>query len=303
MSDLLVFGTQLINGLTLGTAYGLIAVGYTLVYSILRLVNFAHGEVYMAGCYAALFAVNALLAADAPAFVILLLSLIAGMAVAGLLGVLIERLAYRRVRKVSIPATMITSLGMSIFLQNVAFVAFGASPTNFPNLFPRGSVFIFGIPVLYIQVFLIVVTLATLVGLMLWIHRTNAGVAMRCVAQDPIAAGLVGIDSNRMVTLAFVIGSALAGMAGWLFGMYYGRAVFYMGLLPGLKAFTACIIGGMGSIPGALLGSVIMGELEVLSGAYISLDYKDAFALGALLIILIIRPSGLLGGRDVSRRV
>jgi len=139
------FIQQLINGLTLGTAYGLIAVGYTLVYSILRLVNFAHGEVYMAGCYAALFAVNALIAADAPDFLILLLSLIAGMTVAGLLGVLIERLAYRRVRQVSIPATMITSLGMSIFLQNVAFVAFGASPTNFPNRFPRGSIFVFGI--------------------------------------------------------------------------------------------------------------------------------------------------------------
>jgi branched-chain amino acid transport system permease protein len=303
LSGLLVLGTQIINGLTLGTAYGLVAVGYTLVYSILRLVNFAHGEVYMAGCYAALFTVNALLAVNAPPFAVLVLSLIAGMAMAGLLGLLIERLAYRRVRRISIPATMITSLGMSILLQNVAFVLFGATPTNFPNLFPRGAVLLLGIPVLFIQVFLIAVTLAALVGLMLWIHRTNTGIAMRCVAQDPVAAGLVGIDSNRIVTLAFVIGSALAGMAGWLFGMYYGRAVFYMGLLPGLKAFTACIIGGMGSIPGALLGTIIMGELEVLSGAYISLDYKDVFALSALLLILILRPSGLLGGRDVSRRV
>jgi branched-chain amino acid transport system permease protein len=303
LSEWLIFVTQLINGLTLGTAYGLIAVGYTLVYSILRLVNFAHGEIYMAGCYAALFTVNALLAASAPALLVLLASLIVGMAVSVALGLLIERLAYRRVRRLSIPATMITSLGMSIVLQNVAFIAFGATPTPFKSVFPRGSVIILGVPVLYIQLFLIAVTIITLALLMLWINRTKTGIAMRCVAQDPLAAGLVGVDSNRVVILAFAVGSAMAGMAGWLFGMYYGRAVFYMGLIPGLKAFTACIIGGMGSIPGALVGGVIMGELEVLSGAYISLDYKDAFALGALLIILILRPNGLFGGRDVTRRV
>ena len=303
MSEWLIFLTQLINGLTLGTAYGLIAVGYTLVYSILRLVNFAHGEIYMAGCYAALFTVNALLAASAPAFIVLAASLLAGMAVSVILGLLIERLAYRRVRRLSIPATMITSLGMSIVLQNIAFIAFGATPTPFKNVFPRGSVMILGVPVLYIQLFLIAVTFVTLAALMIWINRTKTGIAMRCVAQDPLAAGLVGVDSNRVVILAFAVGSAMAGMAGWLFGMYYGRAVFYMGLVPGLKAFTACIIGGMGSIPGALVGGVIMGELEVLSGAYISLDYKDAFALGALLLILILRPNGLFGGRDVTRRV
>jgi len=301
--DINVFFTQVINGLTLGTAYGLIAVGYTLVYSILRLVNFAHGEIYMAGCYAALFTVNALLAAHSPTALILIASLLVSMAVSVVLGLMIERLAYRRVRRVSIPATMITSLGMSIVLQNVAFIAFGASPTSFKNTFPRGSVMVLGTPVLYIQLFLISVTVASLVALMLWINRTRTGIAMRCVAQDPLAAGLVGIDSNRMVILAFAVGSAMAGMAGWLFGMYYGRAVFYMGLIPGLKAFTACIIGGMGSIPGAMVGSIIMGELEVLSGAYVSLDYKDAFSLGALFIILILRPNGLFGGRDVARRV
>lgn len=303
MSEIFIFFTQVINGLTLGVAYGLIAVGYTLVYSILRLVNFAHGEIYMAGCYAALFTVNTLLAASIPSPFVLIASLIAGILASVILGLLVERLAYRYVRRVSVSATMITSLGMSIVLQNLAFIAFGATPTTFTNTFPRGSIIILGIPILYIQIFLILVTAIALIMLVFWIKRTKAGIAIRCVAQDPLAASLVGIDSNKVVITVFAIGAALAGLAGWLFGMYYGRAVFYMGLIPGLKAFTACIIGGMGSIAGAVVGSIIMGLLEVLSGAYVSLEYKDVFALSALLIILILRPSGLFGGQDVTRRV
>jgi branched-chain amino acid transport system permease protein len=275
--------------------YALIALGFTIIFSILRLINFAHGDFFMAGSFAALFTTVALLSIDAPPFLILLLSAFAGIAVGAIFGVVSERLAFRRVQRISVIATMITSLGISIVLQNLAFLAFGPRSVTFPSVLPKGSFQVFGVVILYKQVFLIITTAIIIAILILWLNRTRAGLALRAVAQEPVAASLSGISSTRVVVIAFAVGSALAGIAGMLYGMYYGRSVFFMGTLPGLKSFTAVVIGGMGSVPGAVLGAMLMGVLEVLSGAYISLDYKDAITLGVLIIVLIIRPQGLFG--------
>jgi branched-chain amino acid transport system permease protein len=284
-----------VNGLTLGVVYALIALGFTIIFSILRLINFAHGDFFMAGSFAALFTVVVLMRLNAPPALTLLLSAIVGTLVGGILGVISERLAFRRVQRISLIATMITSLGISIVLQNLAFLAFGPRSVTFPSVLPKGSIQVFGVLILYKQIFLIVSTVIIIAILALWLNRSRSGLALRAVAQEPVAASLSGISSKLVVVTAFAIGSGLAGIAGMLYGMYYGRSVFFMGTLPGLKAFTAVVIGGMGSLPGAVLGAMLMGVLEVLSGAYISLDYKDAITLGVLILVLIIRPQGLFG--------
>lgn len=302
MNPTTLFFTQLMNGLTLGFVYALIALGFSIVFSILRLINFAHGDFYMLGAFAGVFVVNSLVAASVPPFWVLILSALASIIVGTLVGVLTERLAFRRVYRASIVSTMITSLGLSIVLQNIVFVILGPRPVPFQSILPQGNFQLAGVLITYKQVFVIIITLVALYILVVWINRTKAGIAMRAVTQDPTAAALVGIDSNRVIVLAFAISSALAGLAGWLFGTYFGRAFFWMGLLPGLKAFTATVIGGMGSIFGAVIGGLLMGILEVLGGAYISLDYKDAIALGVLFIFLIIRPQGIFG-KDIFKKV
>jgi branched-chain amino acid transport system permease protein len=285
----------MMNGLTLGVVYALIALGYTIIFSILRLINFAHGDFFMVGAFAALVTVISLTKLNLPPVLILFLSMLAGLGVGALMGIISERLAFRRVLRISVIATMITSLGLSIVLQNMALLIFGPAAITFPSVLPTGSIVIFGVAIQYKQIFLIVTTFVIIAILFQWLNRTKAGLALRAVAQEPIAASLSGISSTRVIVIAFAVGSGLAGLAGWLSGMYYGRASFFMGTLPGLKAFTAVIIGGMGSLPGAVLGAIIMGVLEVIAGSYISYDYKDAITLGILILVLIIRPQGLFG--------
>jgi branched-chain amino acid transport system permease protein len=295
MDSLTLFLSQTINGITLGFVYALIALGFSIVFSILRLINFAHGDFYMVGSFAGLFVVNSLVAASAPPIVVILLSALASVAAGVAVGVLTERLAFRRVYRTSIIATMITSLGISIVLQNIMFLWLGPRPIPFDRVLPAGSIQLAGVLITYKQLFVIGITLVSLLALSLWLNRTRAGLALRAVTQEPVAAALVGINHNQMVVLGFAVSSALAGIAGWLFGTYFGRAFFWMGALPGLKAFTATVIGGMGSVPGAVVGGLLMGLLEVLSGAYISVDYKDAIALGVLFLVLIARPQGIFG--------
>lgn len=295
MDSVTLFLSQAVNGITLGFVYALIALGFAIVFSILRLINFAHGDFYMMGSFAGLFVVNSLVAASAPPIVVILLSALASVLVGVAVGVFTERLAFRRVYQTSIIATMITSLGISLVLQNIMFLLLGPRPIPFERVLPQGSLQLGGVLITYKQLFVIGITLMALLLLNLWINKTRAGLALRAVTQEPVAAALVGIDRNRMIVVGFAVSSALAGLAGWLFGTYFGRAFFWMGGLPGLKAFTATVIGGMGSIPGAVVGGLLMGLLEVLGGAYISVDYKDAIALGVLFLVLIARPQGLFG--------
>lgn len=295
MNSVTLFFTQLLNGLTLGVVYALIALGFTIVFSILRLINFAHGDFYMVGSFAAWVTITGLLASNLPPVLILVVSAVAGAIAGALIGLITERLAFRGLHKISAMATMITSLGISIVVQNLALIIFGPSAVFYPNLLPVGSVTLFGVLVQYKQIFLFVTTAIIITVLFVWINKTKSGLALRAVAQDDIAASLSGISSKRVIVLAFAVGSGLAGLAGWLSGMYYGRAVFFMGMLPGIKAFTAVIIGGMGSLLGSVFGAILLGVLEVMSGAYISTEYKDAIALSVLIIVLIIRPQGLFG--------
>jgi branched-chain amino acid transport system permease protein len=293
---------QVVNGLTLGSTYALLAVGFTMVYGIVRLINFAHGDTLMAAAFVSLMVLRVLQPLHLPAAVLLAAAALVAIPFAGLMGVLIMRLAYKPVLKVSMLATTATAVGVTIVAQNVAFVIFGPEQYTYPNLFPKGGVDVLGVRLLWIQLSTIAITVLLMVALSLYVKRTKMGVAMRATAQDPIAANLMGIDTNRAIELAFLLGSMMAGAGGIMLGSYYGLVNFQMGLLPGLKAFTACVVGGIGSIPGAALGGLLMGMLEALSTAYISSSYKDALTLAVLFVFVVLRPNGLLGSDIFTKR-
>lgn len=283
---------QLMNGLQLGFVYALIALGYTMVYGIVRLINFAHGDVFMVGAYLFFFGFTAW---KLPWPVAALVA----MAGAALLGMLMERLAYRPLREKGAPriAALITAIGVSLFLEyftSLKFV-FTANFRNVPLPFQDRRFEVGSIGITTVQILVILVVLLLLLALQYVVHRTRVGKAMRAVAFDQDAARLMGVDVNRVISQTFAIGSALAAAAGVLFALAYSQIFPFMGVMPGLKAFTAAVLGGIGSIPGAVLGALIMGQAEVLTAAYITTDYRDAIAFSILIFVLLVKPAGLLG--------
>lgn len=289
------FVQQLINGLSLGSIYALIALGYTMVYGIIKLINFAHGDIYMVGAYVAFFATTTLKLSFFPA-------LILAMIVAAVIGMTIERLAYRPLRKAPKIAILITAIGVSLLLEYGGMLLVTPQPRTFPALF-QTEVFKFGnIIVNSQQIIILAISVVLMIILTYVVHRTKIGKAMRAVSFDTDAARLMGIDVDRVISITFAIGSALAAAAGMLVGVYYNSIDPLMGIMPGLKAFVAAVLGGIGIIPGAMLGGIILGVIEAMVSGFISSTFRDAAAFAILIIILLFRPSGLLG-KNVREKV
>jgi branched-chain amino acid transport system permease protein len=299
-----MFTQQLINGLALGAVYALIALGYTMVYGILQLINFAHGEIYMLGAYLGIIVLGVLTYLGLTAYSLplsLLLTVIISMFFCAAYGAVIERVAYRPLRNASKLAPLISAVGMSIILQNFVMLAQGKEYKNLPPMLPSQGVVIFGANVSPVQIFILTASVLIMVGLQIFVARTRLGKAMRATSQDRVMAGLVGININQVISITFMIGSSLAAVAGVMVTLYYGVVHFFMGYLAGIKAFTAAVLGGIGSIPGAMLGGFMLGLIENFGASYISSVYKDAFAFVVLIITLIIRPAGLLGQKSVDK--
>ncbi len=299
-----MFTQQLINGLALGAVYALIALGYTMVYGILQLINFAHGEIYMLGAYLGIIVFGILTGLGLPAYSLslsLLITVLISMAFCALYGATIERLAYRPLRNATKLAPLISAVGMSIILQNFVMLAQGKEYKNLPPQLPSEGFTVLGANVSPAQIFILTASVLIMILLHLFVSRTRLGKAMRATSQDRVMAGLVGININQVISVTFMIGSSLAAVAGVMVTLYYGVVHFFMGYLAGIKAFTAAVLGGIGSIPGAMLGGFVLGLIENFGASYISSVYKDAFAFVVLIITLIIRPSGLLGQKALDK--
>lgn len=306
-----IFTQQLINGLVLGSIYALVALGYTMVYGILELINFAHGEVTMFGAMICLAVIGAIASSgtDANGLLIVSLGLLAAIAVCVALGFLIERVAYRPLRRAPRLAALITAIGMSIVLQNAAMLIWGKQYITFPPLLPLVRYDIGGAVITNLQIFIILLSCLLMAGLLVLIRKTRLGRAMRATAQAQDIAGLMGINVNTIISITFVIGAALAAVAGVMVSAYYGLAHYFMGFMLGLKAFTAAVLGGIGNIAGAMLGGLLLGLIEsfgagyigTLTGGFLGSHYQDVFAFFVLILVLVIRPSGLLGERVVER--
>lgn len=299
-----MFAQQLINGLALGAVYALIALGYTMVYGILQLINFAHGEVYMLGAYLGIIVLGVLTALGLTAYSLtlsLLVTIIISMAFCAAYGAAIERTAYRPLRNATKLAPLISAVGVSITLQNFVMLAQGKEYKNLPPMLPSEGISLLGANISPVQIFILSASMLIMVALSLFVAKTRLGKAMRATSQDRVMAGLVGININRVISVTFMIGSALAAVAGVMVTLYYGVVHFFMGYLAGIKAFTAAVLGGIGSIPGAMLGGFMLGLIENFGASYISSVYKDAFAFLVLIIMLIIRPSGLLGEKSADK--
>lgn len=293
-----MFLQQLINGLTLGAVYALIALGYTMVYGILQLINFAHGEVYMLGAYLGIIVLAfltsiGLTAVSLPLAIIITLTV--SMLFCSAYGMTIEKIAYKPLRNAPRLSPLISAIGISIFLQNFVMLSQGATDKVFPPIIKAEGISILNARITYLQIFIIIASIFMMGGLHLFVMKTKLGKAMRATAQDRKMATLLGIDIDRVISITFIIGSALAAAAGVMVAMYYGLVNYFIGYVAGIKAFTAAVLGGIGSIPGAMLGGLILGLMEALGASYISSEYKDAFAFGLLIIILILKPEGLLG--------
>lgn len=295
---------QLANGIAWGSIYALIALGYTMVYGILRLINFAHGDVYMIGAFVAYFLATATGAGGANASPLMaLVILLAAMLACALLGVVIEFFAYRPVRRSSRLTALITAIGVSLFLENAGLRVFGADPKFFPQLIPPRTIQLGGgVVVTNHQITVVIVSIVLMVALTFFVQRTRTGKAMRAVAFHRDAASLMGIPVNRIITITFAIGSALAAAAGVLVALTNPKIEPLMGIMPGIKAFVAAVLGGIGSIPGAVIGGLVMGVSEYLVVGYISSTYRDGIAFVILILVLLIKPAGLLG-RNVAEKV
>jgi branched-chain amino acid transport system permease protein len=307
------FLQQLINGLTLGSIYGLIAIGYTMVYGIIGMINFAHGDIFMVGAFIALAMVVALglTAASGLAFMLLalLLVLVIAMSFTAVWGWTVERIAYRPLRGSFRLAPLITAIGMSIMLQNFVQITQGARVKPLPPIVSGGITLIEAqagstaivVQISYMQIIIITLTVALMTGLSLLIAKTPLGRAQRACEQDQKMASLLGVNVDRTISLTFVMGASLAAVAGLMYLLYYGVIDFYIGFLAGVKAFTAAVLGGIGSLPGAMLGGLLIGLLETFWSAYFSIEYKDVAAFSILAIVLIFLPSGLLGRPEVEK--
>jgi branched-chain amino acid transport system permease protein len=296
---------QLVNGITLGMIYGLIAVGYTMVYGIIGMINFAHGDIFMVGAFLSLIALIGLSALGISSVPLALaLTLVFAAAIAALYGWTVERVAYRPLRGSFRLAPLISAIGMSIVLQNFVQVSQGARVKPMPGMIAGGFGATFGgftVQLSYMQIVIVVVTLLVLTVFTWLVTKTSLGRAMRACEQDLKMAGLLGIDTERTISLTFVIGAALAAVAGLMFLLYYGVIDFFIGFVAGVKAFTAAVLGGIGSLPGAVIGGLAIGLIETFWSAYFSSQYKDVAAFSVLIIVLVFMPTGILGRADVEK--
>jgi branched-chain amino acid transport system permease protein len=301
------FAQQLIIGLTLGSIYGLIAIGYTMVYGIVGMINFAHGEVFMAGAFIALIAILALFGAGITWVPLaLLIVALVSMALTAAVGWTIERAAYKPLRTSFRLAPLITAIGVSITMQNFVQISQGARSKSLPPLIPGGFTLSggdggFAVSLSYVQILIMATTVVLMTLFSLVIGRTRLGRAQRACEQDRKMASLCGVDVDRTISLTFVMGAGLAAVAGLMFLLYYGVIDFFIGFVAGIKAFTAAVLGGIGSLPGAMLGGLIIGLIEVFWAGYFSAQYKDVAAFSILAIVLIFMPSGLLGRPEVEK--
>jgi branched-chain amino acid transport system permease protein len=288
---------QTVNGVSLGAMYALIALGYTMVYGILRLINFAHGDVFMVGAFISYYVIDALQKPDQPGgLLVAAIAMLCAMAGCALIGVVIERFAYRPLRNAPRIAALITAIGVSFLLENLGVVLLGASPRGFPAVMQERTVLTLGqVKVSNLDVLLLALSFVLMAALQFIVGYTKLGKAMRAVSYDQDAARLMGINVNAVIAWTFVIGSALAAAAGLLYGLRYPKIEPYMGIMPGLKAFVAAVLGGIGNIPGAVIGGLIMGIAETFVAGSSYSTYKDAVAFALLIGILIVRPTGILG--------
>ena len=300
---------QIINGLVLGSMYALVALGYTMVYGIINLINFAHGEVLMAGALVSWTVVTALAGAGLPGWLLMIIALACAIVVCTLLNFAIEKIAYRPLRNAPRLAPLITAMGMSLLLQTLAMIIWKPNPKPFPQLLPTDPIQIGGAVITVTQVLILVTTVVILGGLLFLVNHTKMGRAMRATAENPRVAALMGVKPDAVISLTFIIGAALAAVAGLMWAANYGTVQHSMGFMPGLKAFTAAVLGGIGNLAGAMVGGVLLGLIEAigagylgdLTGGVLGSHYADIFAFIALILVLTLRPSGLLGERVADR--
>ena len=305
------FIQQILNGLVLGSMYALVALGYTMVYGVLNLINFAHGDVLMIGAMIGLSILNLLgvYAPDLPGYVQLGIAIIGAIPACMLVNILIERIAYRRLRNAPRLAPLITAIGVSYLLQTFAMMIWGRNPLPFPQLLPTEPIMVGGAVITVTQVLLLALAAISMFGLVMLVERTRMGRAMRAVAENPRVAGLMGVDSNKIIVATFAIGAALAAVAGVMWGANYASIQFAMGFMPGLKAFCAAVLGGIGNIYGAMIGGIVLGIIEALgagyigeiTGGFLGSHYQDIFAFIVLILVLTVRPSGIMGERVADR--
>ena len=306
-----IFFQQILNGLVLGSVYALVALGYTMVYGILQLINFAHGDVLMVGAMTAVSVVIGLQKAfpEIPSVALLVIAVLAAVIVCVIVSLIMERVAYRPLRNAPRLAPLITAIGLSIVLQTIAMIIWKPNPRVFPDLLPNDPIEIGPAVLAPKQILILVVSTIMMIGLIVLVNKTKLGRSMRATAENPRIAGLMGVNSNYVIAATFAIGAALAGVAGVLVGMNYNIVQFTMGFIPGLKAFTAAVLGGIGNLGGAVLGGILLGVIESLgagyigdlTGGFLGSQYQDIFAFTVLIIVLIFRPSGLMGERVADR--
>ncbi|MBK6506490.1 MAG: branched-chain amino acid ABC transporter permease [Ignavibacteria bacterium] len=294
------FIQQLINGLSLGSIYALIALGYTMVYGILKFINFAHGEVFMLGAFFGYFLARAF-GIEAPSITMALVILLLSMAGTAVIGMIIEKLAYKPLRNSSKLTVLITAIGVSLFLQYTGQLVFGADPKSFPTIIENTSFNILGATIGTNQIVVLVSAVLLMYILRIIVFKTKMGIAIRAVSNNMTAASLMGININNVISFTFAIGSALAGAAGILYSINYPSIDPLMGLLPGLKAFIAAVLGGIGNFPGAVVGGVLIGLVETFTVGYLSPTYRDAIAFAILILILLVKPTGLFGKKDIEK--
>lgn len=299
-----MFLQQLVNGLTLGSVYALIALGYSMVYGILELINFAHGEIYMLGAYLGIIFLAFFTAIGLTSYSLtlsLILTFFLSVAFCSSYGFTIEKIAYKPLRNAPRLSPLISAIGVSIFLQNYVMLTQGATDKVFPHLFGIEGFQFASVRMTYLQLFIILTSFVLMIALRLFVGKTRMGKAMRAVAQDKTMASLVGINIDTVISATFIIGSGLAAIAGLMVAMYYGLVNYSIGYVAGIKAFTAAVLGGIGSIRGAMVGGILLGLVESLGGSYISSEYKDAYAFVILIIILLVKPGGLFRSAELEK--
>ncbi len=301
------FLQQLINGLTLGAVYGLVAIGYTMVYGIIGMINFAHGEIYMIGAFITVIGFAVINAAGIGSVALgLLVVLVVSILITSLYGWSVERVAYRPLRKSARLAPLISAIGMSVLLQNYVQLLQGARVKTMEPVLQGGVTLMqrgdgFAVSISYLQIIILVLTFGLMAGVTLLVGKTPLGRAQRACEQDKIMAALVGINVDRTISTTFVLGAALAAVAGFMVTLYYGVVDFFMGFMAGMKAFAAAVLGGIGSLPGAMVGGVLIGMIESFWGGYVNAEYKDVAVFGVLMLVLLIRPNGLFGRPEIEK--